>query len=645
MQLDGLIQNAANSLSGERQGELLSSLDMLSRHGPPLTAFSQDPGSPYAPVALDDDRGAFIYFPLAAHLLGTSDLGALLKWSFIVFFVPLLLVYPLLLYELTGSIVASFAAPPLLLSHSAFFRNSGIFWLPAWANLLLLPLLLLIAKRWKQSRLWLLVGLTVVASFASSIRANAGLGFLIGAVILVCVRMPRWRLRLVSAGLLILAYLSIMSFAMHAVQVQRDDVVGRDFTSAYGTSHPLWHQAYLGLGYLKNPYGIRPTDATSFAAAEKQDPGSVYYTLRYERALRTAYFHIFERHPGFVLHGFAVKAGVTLSRAGDWFPAAMVLVPLTLLFGERRRERLFQGSLLLGAGIVGAATGIIVTPTAIPEIFSGWYSFLLLLWLFSLGWLARPLEARTWQLAVRLSNRWIGGAPYRTLPLTSRWALRARLVLVSAKIRRHVIAGISAATPRHVGRVALAAAAVIAVFAIQLPARSADAASFYWGHETPLVPRASIHGTLAARWELREGVPSDWRMLAQRVRRTADGLLIRTTKPKWSYQLAPPVRMLEPGRYDLVVDGKVLDGGLELGAVDQRTASFIAVNYYSASADYSNDKRIALSFELAKTTEVQFVLANLTILSRSSDWILRSLALVREPGGCRLETPYAWFTP
>jgi hypothetical protein len=94
-----------------------------------------------------------------------------------------------------------------------------------------------------------------------------------------------------------------------------------------------------------------------------------------------------------------------------------------------------------------------------------------------------------------------------------------------------------------------------------------------------------------------------------------------------------------------VVDGGVLSGGLELGGVDLGTASFIGVNYYPANEVYSHNKRMVLSFELAKPTEVEFVFANLSILAHSSEWRLRSVALVREAGGCRLQTPNAWFTP
>jgi hypothetical protein len=651
MELYGRIQHASDGLNTTRQGEMIASMDMLDRHGPPLAAFSGqysgefgDLGTRYYPLALADDHGAFIYLPLVGYLLRTSDLDALLKWFFVVFFVPLLVLYPLLLYELTRSFIASLAAPAILLGHSAFLSTSGIWWLSAWANLLLLPSLLLVAERWKQSRLWILVGLALVASFASSIRANAGLGFVIGALLLVCLRMPRWRLRLLSAVLLIIAYFSIGTFAMRAVQVQRDDVIGQDFTSAYPNGHLFWHAAYVGLGYLKNPYGIRPTDRAAAEAAKRQDPGAVYPTKRYEAAVRKVYLHILRRHPGFVLHGYAVKAGIVLWRAADWFPLAIFTVPLALLFGKRRRARLFQCSLLLGAGVLGALEGVIVTPTPSAQVFGGWYSFLLLLWLLSLGWLLRPLEATAWRLAIRLRDRWVMGAAYPKPPWLSWWGLSTRLMRQLTKMRRSLAAAISATTPRQLSRAALASAAVIVVFAAQNSARSADAASAYWDLEAPLVPRASIHGKVIARWQLRKVVPAGIVVLTHSVTPSADGLHVRTTRTKYGYQLVPPAQSLQPGRYHFLVDGRVLAGGLQLAAVDNGMGTTIVKTFYSADGAYSREKRMAVSFDLATPTEVEFPIANFSLLSHSSDWTLRSFVLVRESWGCALPTPDAWFT-
>jgi hypothetical protein len=639
-----------------------ASQDVIDAHGPPLTGVSTDTGSVY-PLSIDDDRGAFIYIPLIGYALGTHDLDALMKWVFISFFVPLLLVYPRLLYELTGSLIAAVVAPPILLSHSTFLRTSGIFWMPAWANLFLLPLLLLIAVRWKRSSVWLLVLLAIVASVASSVRANAGLGFVLGALLLVFVRMPRWRLRLISAGVIVLAYLSIGTFAMHAVQLQRDDVVGRDFTSPYPNAHPFWHNAYMGLGYLKNPYGIRLQDPIAAAAAQKQDPGAVFPTRRYERALRALYFRVLSRHPGFVLHEYAVKAGLVVSWALSWFPAAVLLIPFLLLFGKRRRPRQFQFLLMLGAGIVGAASGIIVDPRATAQNLSGWYGFLLLLWLLSIGWLARLAEPAIARLALNVSARQTFVRATPSAPVSLRLARRHVLRLV--RVLRTRVPGLIESEYRRVTRAAhsrwrarsdlrwrfLARSAIpVVVVSAALIANSSGnsnaAAGSYWAAQATLVPRNAHRGPTVAEWRLGRGVPSGWSLAARRVAPSSGQLRLWTTGGKYSHQLKSPASTLEPGSYVFLVDGRVIRGGLRLAVIDERSNTAIASSVYWWDQPYPKARLMVVTFELARLTNVSFVFAKFSPFDADSSslWSLRSVTLIRQRGGCRLNDPFAYFT-
>jgi hypothetical protein len=658
VQLDRTIQGAANGLNSERQGGMFASMDVVDAHGPPLVGLdSSGDNSSFYPVALDDDRGTFIYIPLLAHYAGTHDLNVLLKWFFICFFVPLLLVYPLLIYGVTESVIAAGVAPWILLSNSSFFRTSGIFWIPAWANLLLLPLLLLIAKRWRPNLLWALVALAVLGSFASSMRANAGLGFVGGAILLVLLRLPRWRLRLAGVALIALAYLSISSFAIHAVQVQRDAVVGHDFTSPYPNGHPFWHNGYIGLGYLRNPYGFRPTDAAALAAAHRQDPGARFPTKRYERALRTVYLDTLEKHPWFVVHGWIVKAGVMLGLVAHWYPFAVLLVPLLLLFGAERRRRRFQFSLVVFAGLVGAATGVFTLPTKIPEIQSGWYGFGLFLWILSIGWAARPAE----QWVAAYLRRWGANRQERRRELPPswapvltrlRWQVRRRVVgtllgarLLLTRAATWAVGGARGLGFRTLGRLALAAAVAAGVFLANSSGRITDASAAYWANEASLVDAASIDGTLVSRWQFDQGVPRGWREFARSVERRGDELHVRTRPTKYGLQLLSPPRVLKPGHYVAAVEGSVGAGGLQVAAADTPIDATVAYVFYSADAPFAESRRMALSFDLAKPTRVSILLSNFSVLARSSTWTLRSVVLRREPGGCQLNLPSAYYTP
>src|SRR4051794_21384982 len=100
----------------------------------------------------------------------------------------------------------------------------------------------------------------VVASFASSIRAQAGLPILCSGIILSLLKLRGWLQRFAVIALLVLAYVSISGLAVGTVKRHRDEVVGATFSGAYPGQHLFWHPAYLGLGYLPNRYGIRWDD-------------------------------------------------------------------------------------------------------------------------------------------------------------------------------------------------------------------------------------------------------------------------------------------------------------------------------------------------------------------------------------------------
>jgi hypothetical protein len=650
--LDRDIHGADAGLSPYRLSQIASSMDMVNEHGPPLTAARSDDQSSLYPIAIDDDRGGFIYLPLAAYLLKTRDIHALLKWSFILFFLPLLLVYPSVLFELTGSVAAAIAAPPILLTHSTFFRTSGFFWVPAWANLLLLPLLLLIAQRWRESRLWLLIPLAVVASFASSVRANAGLGFVIGSLVLIFLRAARWRIRLSIAALVLLAYLSISSFAMHAVQVQRDEVVGHDFTSPYPNGHPLWHNLYMGLGYQKNAYGIRIRDAAAVAAAKKEDPGAAFPTKRYEHALRTVYFKTMISHPEFVSREYLVKAGVIAGSAVLWFPGAVVLAPILVLFGKPadRRRRLFALILIMGAGLVGAATGVLVNPTRSAENQSGWYSFLLLLWLLTLGWFARPVEEVVLpalsRSAVRLSKP-VGAVGWnrRGRVLFTRVAGDLASLLHAGRTRttNHLRAAHIDSGDRLL-RIMLVAVIAISLFTANALTRSSYASAVYWTSQGPLLARQDA-GRVVSSSTFEAGVPNGWFVNAQTLRRREGQLLVKTNQQRYGHQIDSAPHVLQPGRYLLQVHGRVISGALQLGVVDDRDESLITSNIYWSGQRFRQGRHMGLSFELAKEAPIKIILTNYSQDDRRALWLLQSIELLRLPGGCRLFDPSASFGP
>ena len=113
----------------------------------------------------------------------------LLRWiALLALAVPIAL-FPWMVREITGSTLAAVLSPFALLIGLWLMPLGDIYWVATWVVLLLVPLLLIIDRRWPRHGLVLLLGLLVLASVATSIRAQAGLPVLIGAA-LVLLRRP-----------------------------------------------------------------------------------------------------------------------------------------------------------------------------------------------------------------------------------------------------------------------------------------------------------------------------------------------------------------------------------------------------------------------------------------------------------------------
>jgi hypothetical protein len=365
------------TLQSGRLNGLQWTLDVLNRGGPILT--SQIPGTHALFRAGDgDDQGLYLFVPWVAHALGSGDPLNVLRWMAVGSFALPITLYPWLIRELSGSTLAGLGSPFALLLGLWLIPLADIYWVAAWAVLALLPLVLLLDRRWGRYGLAVLLGVLVLASFASAFRSQAGLPVLVGAV-LVLVRRPwsRW-LRAGGLVLCLIAYLSVSTFGMAAVRAERDhqlgqrELVGTDM----GTRHPFWHTAYVGLGYLPNRWDIRFQDQVGYRDVLRVDPNARFQGPSYVRILRKRYFRIIRDDPGFAVRDYGAKLLVALRPAAPALLAMAILCPWLLLVDARRARWRRDAVFILIAAVVGLASPMLATPFSVYLM--GWLAAVLL---------------------------------------------------------------------------------------------------------------------------------------------------------------------------------------------------------------------------------------------------------------------------
>ena len=350
------------SVIDSRSEDMRAALAVLDEGGPLLAGRHGGTGA-YYPVALGDDPGAFTYFPWLGHLFGGVDPRVIMSYFYVVVVASLAAVYPLIFYRLTRSLLAGFAAPLMLVIGIVSMGFIDIYWIPAWGMFALLPPLYLLARDRPRLGFVALVAICLAAGWLSSIRSNSGLGIVLIAAIVLLLRRWHWWRTLPALAVLLLAYMSTSTFVIAAIREHRDQQLGvKSMRDDEMTQHPLYHTAYIGLGYLHNGYHIRFKDGVAAARVRQEAPGTPYFSHRYETTIRHAYFDFLREHPLEALRQYGAKIAVAIADTGPYLLLVLVTMPAMLLLGEGRAIRRLWALLTLPAIIVGVAQPIVAIP-------------------------------------------------------------------------------------------------------------------------------------------------------------------------------------------------------------------------------------------------------------------------------------------
>jgi hypothetical protein len=89
---------------------------------------------------------------------------------------------------------------------------------------------------------------------------------------------------------------------------QRDQFLAKNNpTYQYLSESHTWHSIYIGLGYLKNKYGIDYADEIACGKARSINPNVIYCSEEYERILKDQCFLLAKTDPIFVLKTALMK--------------------------------------------------------------------------------------------------------------------------------------------------------------------------------------------------------------------------------------------------------------------------------------------------------------------------------------------------
>jgi hypothetical protein len=158
---------------------------------------------------------------------------------------------------------------------------------------------------------------------------------------------------------------------------------------------------------------------------------------------------------------------------------------------------------------------------------------------------------------------------------------------------------------------------------------SVDAAAYYSQNQSRLTNVADVFdGDASATWNFERGIPAGWRhSSAVRIQRTSPrGTLIETTPTNFEQQLLSPPVLLQPGQYQIVLEGGVVRGGLALGGEHGTTC--LGNSFFSATQWHTLTQGFMVhALSIRNPQSVRIVLSNWARPNASSRWKLNDVSI------------------
>jgi hypothetical protein len=209
-----------------------------------------------------------------------------------------------------ASIVA-LAAGSLL----TYLIAGDVYMLPFFVPIMIIPWVLYFRR---STSLFFLVALALCIGIASGMAGAARLDSALPALLFTLLLFAfgyvvRWRVKLLLVSVLVLAALLPALFLKQ--QLARRDAFHAASDTQYRAPsgrHVIWHDVYIGLGFLSNPYIAGYCDQEAAKAVRTVSSTALYPSREYESIIRGKVVELLKRDPKLVLFTVFSKVAVVV---------------------------------------------------------------------------------------------------------------------------------------------------------------------------------------------------------------------------------------------------------------------------------------------------------------------------------------------
>ncbi len=306
-------------------------------------------------VSTGEDQGyPFILFLIGAiGNIGEMNFGHFVRFNYLLF-ISLGVATSILLYMSFKSFVIAVIFYYYYLRFNIYTGGINHHWMMGAYIPFYLSFLTFFVFNRKMNPLWFCFYF-LIAGIANIVREGDGtVGILLFIVLIVTIltqesikkHAHNFRGKLQLLVFFLCAY-SIPWLLLSGARVYRNYKYFNGAASNMITHHGLWHNAFIGLSYIPNPYGITWDDTKVLPFVKKVNPRAEYLTNEYFAILRQLYFKILWESPGFFVRNIFAKIVTIHEYLASLFPQNFPIpVPKE---AKQYRFYLFLGTMYLSA--------------------------------------------------------------------------------------------------------------------------------------------------------------------------------------------------------------------------------------------------------------------------------------------------------
>ncbi len=307
-----------------RKQNLEAALKGLEISGEPLIAFKD---GKFQTVTKSDDLGSYYFIPKIANFFNLN-----IDTAIFVFYASLIFVSIIIslfwIYNSAKSTKSLIYPIFLVLLISSFAYIVGDVYIASFFSVFsLIPLFLIVLKSKKKWIIILsLVIIGLLIGFSNFLRAHAATPIMLFILLYVLLhKQTLLRNKLIMCFALVVGVF-LFSFWKENIISKRDHFLhSKNMIVEQVNKHSLWHNLYIGLGFLKNNYGLQYKDEVAIKKVATINNEVKKSSRQYYHILKQEYLKFIKQNPKFFIKTIMAKTGLVIilflifSNAGLYF--------------------------------------------------------------------------------------------------------------------------------------------------------------------------------------------------------------------------------------------------------------------------------------------------------------------------------------